>query len=118
MIKLELPEDEARAVVDWLAQRPDPDADTALSRAETTIDTALLELEQSRSLTLDPASTQTYQQAIRDAADLIDDGENQEYTRGQAELIADLWGKPGVFAADRVEEVLSDIIKVQVGRIK
>jgi len=40
---------------------------------------------------------------------LVDDGDNKEYTRGIAELIADLDGKPDVDHADRSDEITIEI---------
>lgn len=52
----------------------------------------------------------TYHQAITTARGLIEDGaENTEYVRGIAELIADLWGIPGVFLAERKFQVADDL---------
>lgn len=54
----------------------------------------------------------TYEQAIRVARDLIEPGENAEYERGMAELIADLWGEEGVLLGDRSIQVMHDILSI------
>ena len=41
---------------------------------------------------------------------LVDDGENEEYTRGICELIADIDGKPNVFHEERAEQIKSEIL--------
>ncbi len=40
---------------------------------------------------------------------LVDDGDNKEYTRGIAELIADLDSKFDVDHADRADEITAEI---------
>jgi polyhydroxyalkanoate synthesis regulator phasin len=57
-------------------------------------------------------SDPTYEQAIRVARDLIEPGENAEYERGMAELIADLWGAEGVLLGDRAVQVMHDILSI------
>jgi hypothetical protein len=39
----------------------------------------------------------------------LDAGLADEYVRGGVELLADLFGKPGVYLADRKDEVLADL---------
>ena len=39
----------------------------------------------------------------------LDAGLGDEYVRGGIELIADLFGVPGVFLADRKDQVLADL---------
>ena len=41
---------------------------------------------------------------------LVDDGENEEYTRGICELIADIDGKPDVFHEERAKQIKSEIL--------
>lgn len=58
-----------------------------------------------------------YQDALVVAADLIGpeclaEGLDNEYVRGQCELLGDLYGRPGVELADRKEEVLEDLRNV------
>jgi len=42
---------------------------------------------------------------------LIDDGSNEEYTRGICELIADMDGHTDVFHADRTEEIKKELLE-------
>lgn len=51
----------------------------------------------------------SYDEAIRVARDLNDDFSNTEYLRGQAELIADLYGRVGVELGDRTIEVTNEL---------
>ena len=53
--------------------------------------------------------TATYKQAIDAARDLIEDGENVEYTRGICELIGDTWGIDGVLLVDRKDMIAAEI---------
>lgn len=46
---------------------------------------------------------------IKAAKLLIDSGTHSEYTRGICELIADLFGRPGTFHADRAVEIAQEI---------
>lgn len=61
--------------------------------------------------TPEPEPGPSYDQCIAIARDLMGDGENEEYIRGMAELLGDMFGKPGVFLADRRDEILEDLHK-------
>lgn len=51
-----------------------------------------------------------YQEALAVARGLVESSErNPEYERGIIELLADLFGKPGVFLSDRKDEVVRDL---------
>lgn len=43
----------------------------------------------------------------------IDPTDNPEYLRGQCELIADLFGVPGVDTGTRIEQIKSDLINIE-----
>lgn len=45
------------------------------------------------------------------ASILVDDGSNEEYTRGICELIAEFDGRENVDHADRADEIRNEIIK-------
>lgn len=47
-VTVELPEDQLRAVIEWLGERPAPTIDSLLSRAEMTLDLALFAAETER----------------------------------------------------------------------
>ncbi len=53
----------------------------------------------------------TYEDAIQAFHDLTEglSGDSPEYERGGVNLIADLWGKPGVDTGTRMDEVEADI---------
>jgi hypothetical protein len=66
-------------------------------------------------MSMDPV---TYDGAIAVARDLIGpealaEGFVSEYCRGVCELIADCFGRPGVFLADRKVEVLDDLQRTE-----
>lgn len=52
----------------------------------------------------------SYEQVIAIARDLVDTGENAEYTRGVAELIGDCFGIPGLGLGDRAETVTRELL--------
>jgi hypothetical protein len=60
-----------------------------------------------------------YRLAIQTAADLCDDtlaqGLSNEYVRGQCELLADLFGRPGVDMGVRKDEILNDMRRASAG---
>lgn len=50
--------------------------------------------------------TSTFDDAVREARDLVsEDGENPEYDRAIYELLARIWGVPGMFTDDRAAEI-------------
>jgi hypothetical protein len=50
-----------------------------------------------------------YIQALKVAADLLRDGSDSEYRRGQVELLADMFPEKGIFMADRKDKIESDL---------
>ena len=55
--------------------------------------------------------TVTREQVISLASDLVDDGENVEYTRGVAEMIAYMFPVEGEMPSDRVDEITNEIVR-------
>ena len=51
------------------------------------------------------------EQVVALASDLVDDGSNEEYTRGVAEMIAYMFPVEGEVPSDRVEEITKEIVR-------
>lgn len=74
-----------------------------------------LELVEQRQRQLDGARTTTYAEALVVFRDLCEDTiteDTNEYVRGGVNLIADLFGIPGLPVDERMDQVLADLRKI------